>query len=224
MSTEIIEKAGSFSGIKAGIARLEDILNAPSYQVVPEGEWSEWPPDARSVLVLGLSHPEDNPRLDWWDGDNTLGNRRLVEICDSLRQWLKEEHGLSALPLPYHVERGGIFLKDAAVLAGLGIVGRNNLLLNPEWGPRIRFRSILIDEELEPSRPVAGFSPCDSCGEMCHEACPQDAFSTGVYCRPDCIVQMNSDEASKMPDGECGISRLVIKYCRACEFACPVGV
>jgi len=236
LSTEIIVKAESFPGIKAGIARLEDILKAPSYQVVPDGEWStslanegtvtEWPPDAKSVLVLGLYHPEDNPQLDWWDGGNTMGNRRLKEISDSLKQWLKEEHGLSALPLPYHLEWGGLFLKDAAALAGLGIVGRSNLLLNPEWGPRIRFRSILIEGELEPTRPIEGFSPCESCGEICHSACPQNVFSTGVYYRPNCIAQLDADIANKMLDGEVGedgIPRLVIKYCRACEFACPVG-
>jgi epoxyqueuosine reductase len=114
LSTEIIVKAESFPGIKAGIARLEDIMKTPSYQVVPDGEWStslsnegtvtEWPPDAKSVLVLGLYHPESNPRLDWWDGGNTMGNRRLMEISDSLKQWLKDKYGLSALPLPYHVE------------------------------------------------------------------------------------------------------------------------
>ena len=237
LSADIMIKSESFSGIKAGIARLEDILKAPSYQIVPDGEWTtslsnegtvtEWPPDAKSVLVLGLYHPEDNPQLDWWDGGNTMGNRRLMEISDSLKQWLKEEHGLSALSLPYHVEWGGVFLKDAAVLAGLGIVGRNNLLLNAEWGPRIRLRSILIEGELEPTRPVEGFSPCDSCSEICHSACPQNVFSTGIYYRPDCISQLNADIANKMPDGEVGedgIPGLVIKYCRACEFACPVGV
>ena len=236
LSAEIIVKTESFPGIKAGIARLEDILKAPSYRVVPDGEWStilsnegtvtEWPSDAKSVLVLGLHHPENNPRLDWLDAGNTMGNRWLMEISDSLKQWLKEEHGLTALPLPYHVERGGLFLKDAAVLAGLGIVGRSNLLLNPEWGPRIRFRSILIEEDLEPTRPIEGFSPCESCGEICHSACPQNVFSTSVYYSPNCIAQLNADIANKLPDGEVGedeIPRLVIKYCRACEFACPVG-
>jgi epoxyqueuosine reductase len=238
LSTEIIVKAESFPGIKAGITRLEDILRAPSYQVVPDGEWStslsnegtvtEWPPDAKSVLVLGMYHPEDNPRLDWWDDGNTMGNRQLMEISHSLKEWLKDKYGLSALPLPYHVEWGGLFLKDAAVLAGLGIVGRSNLLLNPEWGPRIRFRSILIEGDLEPTRPIEGFSPCESCGEICHNACPQNVFSTGVYYRPDCITQLNADIANKIPDGGVGEEdrnpRLVIKYCRACEFACPVGV
>jgi epoxyqueuosine reductase len=237
LSSEIIVKAESLPGIKAGIARLEDILKAPSYQVVPEGEWSsslsneeavtEWPADAKSVLILGFYHPEDEPQLDWWDGGNTMGNRRLIEISGYLKKWLKEKKGLSALALPYHVERGGLFLKDAAVIAGLGIVGRSNLLLNPEWGPRIRFRSILIEETLEPTGPIEGFSPCESCSEICHSACPKDAFSTGVYCRPDCTAQLNADIANKMRDGrqvgEDGEPNVVIKYCRACELVCPAG-
>ena len=241
LSTELIAKAESIPGIKAGVARLEDILKAPSYQAVPDGEYTEysagllanqkavteWPPDAKSVVVLGLHHPEGNPRLDWYDGGNTMGNCQLMKISDSLKQWLKNEHGLGALPLPYFVEAGGLFLKDAAVLSGLGKVGRNNLLLNPEWGPRIRLRSILVEGVLEPTGPVEGFSPCESCGELCHSVCPKNVFSTGVYHRSICVEQLNADRANSMPDGEAaeGITPgIVIKFCRACEFACPVGV
>lgn len=237
VSAEIIIRAESFPGTKAGIARLEDILKAPSYQVVPDGEWNssvtsegtvtEWPQEARYAMILGLHHPEDTPELDWWDGGNTMGNRQLMKMSDDLKQWLEGEYGVRSVPLPYHLEQGGIFLKDAAVLAGLGIIGRSNLLLNPEWGPRIRLRSILIEGEFEPTSPIEGFSPCDSCGEFCHSACPEGVFSSGFYSRPDCIRQLDSDIANKVPDGknnDDGNGRMVIKYCRACEFACPVGL
>ena len=240
LSTELISKAESFPGIKAGIARLKDILKTPSYQAIPEGEYddysaslltnqavvTEWPSNAKSVVVLGLHHPDDNPRLDWWDGGNTMGNRRLMKIADFLKQWLANEHRVSALPLPYYVEAGGLFLKDAAVQAGLGRVGRNNLLLNPEWGPRIRLYSALVEGVLEPTGPVEDFSPCESCGDLCHSACPKNAFSTGAYHRSTCIEQLNVDSANRMPDEEAGediTPGLVIQFCRACEFACPVG-
>ena len=124
-----------------------------------------------------------------------------MEICGSLTRWLKDEHGISALPLPYHVERGGVFLKDAAVLAGLGIVGRGNLLVNPEWGPRMRFRALLIGGDLEPTGPMEGFAPCDTCAQLCHLACPRDVFFAGVFHRPTCIEQINADVANKRPDG-----------------------
>lgn len=233
---ELIARAELFPGIRAGIARPEDILNAPSYQVTTNGDQpedlpdkgsvTEWSSKAGSVLVMGLHHPEDNPRLDWWDGNNSPGNRQLIAISDSLKVWLEEKQGIGAIPLSYYVERGGLFLKDAAVLAGLGIVGRNNLLLNPEWGARIRLRAVLIRRECEPSQPMDGFSPCDTCDNLCHNTCPQNAFSTGVYCRTDCMRQMDADIANRIPDGEDnedGIPMEMIKYCRACEFICPVG-
>jgi len=237
--TEIMTYAESFPDIRAGIVRLEDVLNTPSYRVVPEGEWSpslssspddtvtQWPPKARTVLVLGLHHPENDPGLDWWAGGNTKGNERLMEVSESLKQWLRHEHHVGAHPLPYYVERGGLFLKDAAVLAGLGTIGRNNLLVHPQWGSRIRLRSVLIDEDLEtPPGLIEGFSPCETCGELCHKACPQNAFSSDMYHRPSCIIQMDADVAHALPTGEIDEQDSpirVIQYCRACELACPVG-
>jgi epoxyqueuosine reductase len=187
---------------------------------------TEWPPEARSVLVLGLCHPKKDPRLDWWDRGNTNGNRRLMEISESVKQWLRKEHNLGAYPLPYHVEWGGLFLKDAAVLAGLGIIGKGNLLLHPEWGPRIRLRSLLIEGDLRSNTPIEGFFPCETCDTLCQKVCPRNAFSSGAYHRPSCIAQMDADAANKAPGGEIdekGKPILVIKYCRACELACPVG-
>jgi epoxyqueuosine reductase len=238
LSAEIIARAQSYPGIRAGVARLADVLKAPSYQALPraagyrsrpaseEGTVIEWPPEARSVLVLGLHHPNNNPQLDWWYRGNTDGNRRLMEISESLKQWLRARHDRGTYPLPYHVEWGGLFLKDAAVLAGLGVMGKNNLLLNPEWGPRIRLRSILVEGELQPTGPIEGFLPCDTCDTPCRTVCPQNAFSSGSYHRPSCVCQIDADAAKKVPKGDAeknGKPVMVIRYCRACELACPVG-
>jgi epoxyqueuosine reductase len=228
---KIITHVESFSGIKAGITRLEDVLNSPSYHAAPGymppyGSGATWPLEVQSVIVLGLHHSEDEPLLDWWEHGNSPGNRRLIDVSMFLKQWLREEYGIAAHPLPYHVERGGLFLKDAAVAAGLGIIGRNNLLIHPEWGPRIRLRAILIDAEPVPSAPLEAFAPCETCRQPCHTACPQQAFSTGVYSRRKCNIQMTIDEAHKEPGGGTdtqGKAVPVVKYCRACEFACPVG-
>ncbi len=122
---------------------------------------------AQTVLVLGLYHPEEDPRLDWWEHGDTRGNRRLRKISELLKQWLREEYDLNAYPLPYDVEKGGLFLKDAAVLAGIGIIGRNNLFLYPAWGPRIRLRSILLEGDLPTTEALDGFAPCETCDGFC---------------------------------------------------------
>lgn len=236
MPEKIIAKAESFPGIKAGIARPDDVLNSPSYHAAENEAWMQhvshngsmtnWSLKAQSVIVLGLHHPEDAPHLDWWELGNTLGNHRLIEVSTLLKQWLRAQYGIGAYPLPYSVEKGGVFLKDAAVAAGLGIIGRNNLLIHPEWGPRIRLRAILIEAKLTPTTALETFSPCETCQRPCYAACPQQAFSTGVYNRSKCMIQMNLDEEHKAPAGETdkhGRPVLRVKYCRACELACPIG-
>ena len=224
-NAKLIEKAKSFNGVIAGVANVQDILKAPSYQAVSSGKWSfklldnevkttEWQNSAQSVIIIGLHHPKNAPELDWWDGKNTMGNRKLMEISDLLIKWLKNEHRLSASSLPYYVEYGGVFLKDAAVYAGLGKIGKNNLLINPIMGARIRLRAILVDAALEPNKPLKDFLLCDSCSQICQSACPNNCFSTGVYDRSACIKQLNTNKAA---------SESVIKFCRACEFECPIG-
>jgi epoxyqueuosine reductase len=236
LTAEIISRAESYNGIRAGIVGLKDILKGRSYEATRQGPESEtlldnlrlsdWPAEALAVLVLGLNHPPKDPRLDYWEKGDSWGNRRLKEISALLKRWLREKYDLASLPLPYHLEKGGIFLKDAAVLSGIGIIGSNNLLLNPEWGPRIRLRSILLEGEFQATPSLEGFYPCETCEAFCQKACPKKAFPRGKYSRPICLAQMNADEENKVPEGEIGENgkrNSVIKYCRACELSCPVG-
>ena len=236
LTTEIISQAQSYDGIRAGIVRLNDVLKGYSYQAalddsgsqgqLDDGQIVDWPKEARTVLILGLNHPEKDPRLDWLERGDTWGNRRLREISELLKQWFRKEYGLDAQPLPYHVAKGGLFLKDAAVLSGIGIIGRNNLLLHPEWGPRIRLRSILLEGDFQSTKVLEGFSPCETCEGFCQKACPMIAFPQEKYRRPICRKQIIANVENKVPDGEIGENgkrNLVIKYCRACELSCPVG-
>ncbi len=236
LETLLLAQAESPGGIRAGLAALADVLKGPSCQASCDGSdgpsgpgrlrRDAWPPEARTVLVLGLHHPAKNPRLDWWERGDTWGNRRLRALSAFLKRWLREAHGLGAYPLPYHLEKGGLFLKDAAALSGIGVIGRNNLLLTPEWGPRIRLRSILLEGEWQPTQPLAGFSPCDACDGYCQRACPVTAFPDGRFSRPACGRQMAGDTENKAVLGgvaESGRRHFVIQYCRACELSCPVG-
>jgi epoxyqueuosine reductase len=225
LTAEIVAKAESLDAIRAGIVALSDVLQGPSYKSEKSGPAGDDRP-AGSVLVLGLMHPESDPRLDWWERGDSWGNRRLREISEQLRQWLRDTHKLEARPLPYRLEKGGIFLKDAAALCGLGIIGESNLLLHPQWGPRIRLRSIHIPADLPPSAALEGFAPCDACEKYCQQACPVDAFPAGKYRLSNCYRQMDADVAGKLAEGEVdpsGRRAWVIKYCRQCELSCPVG-
>lgn len=224
MTTAIVDKALALGASLAGIADAADLARSPSYQrATPCRRLLE----SRAVVVLALHHPADAPYLDWWDNikGGTPGNRILMRISRQLTGWLEKELNLNAVPLPYQEKRGGVFLKDAAVQAGLGAIGENNLLITPRYGPRVRLRALLMDTVLRPTGPV-DFNPCRGCDEPCRRACPQKAFHSGWYTREDCAVQMKTDEDRRIylqtpgagtPDRPC------VRYCRRCEMACPVG-
>ena len=97
--------------------------------------------------------------MDWWFGlISPPGNTILVQIVKELCEWIPKIFDIEVFHFPYHVEHGGIYLKDAAVMAGLGCIGRNNLLVTPEFGPRIRLRAMALSVPMPSTGPIA-FDP-----------------------------------------------------------------
>ena len=231
----IVEKAKAFGASLAGIASIDDLKASPSYAVYDkkpfyqEYKGVKWRAAHQSVLVWALSHPASEPVLDWWSmkvPGFTPGNGVMRLQSRRLRIWLGEELGINALSLPYQIEYGGAFLKDSAHLAGLGVIGKNNLLVTPQFGTRVRLRGIFMEAELAPTGPL-DFDPCVGCDKPCHRACPQDAFQSGSFERPRCKKENDKRDAeTEMIDGSImGIDEPseVTKSCRYCEMACPVA-
>ncbi len=231
----IVAKAKELGASLAGIATVDDLKIAPSYAAYDkrpfyeEYKGVEWREEHKSILVWALAHPASEPVLDWWSmkvPGFTPGNGVLRMQSKKLRVWLSEELGIKALSLPYQIEYGGAFLKDSAALAGLGVIGKNNLLVTPEFGTRLRLRGIFMEAELEPTGP-SNFDPCNGCDMPCHQSCPRDAFRSGSFERPYCKEENDERYANEeMLDGSVmGIEEasLVMKPCRFCELACPVA-
>jgi epoxyqueuosine reductase len=225
LSGIIIKKAISLGASLVGITRVDSIRNSPSHQ---QSQNVRWPSQAKSVVILALKHDADEPSLDWWDGNHgTAGNRKLISITRQLKRWFKKQYGIVANDVPYYIHKGGIFLKDSAVCAGLGVIGKNNLVITPCYGPRVRLRALFVNIQLEPTKCPGDFSPCINCEAPCKTACTQKAFESGAYNRLLCQKQMEQDETESTISKDTGImyySDVLIKYCRACELACPVGL
>jgi epoxyqueuosine reductase len=241
----IVEKAKELGASLAGIARIEDLKASISYEIYSQKPFYEtydrkspnyqkfegvtWRGEHKSVLVWALVHPITEPELDWWSmkvKGFTPGNGIMRMQSRKLRIWMGEELGISALSLPYQIEYGGAFLKDSAALAGLGVIGKNNLLVTPEFGTRVRLRGIFMEVELEPTGP-SDFDPCNGCDMPCHRACPREAFRSGSFERALCILENDQREADAeiLAGSIMGIEEAseVSKPCRFCELACPIA-
>ena len=98
-----------------------------------------------------------------------------------------EFQGYSALPIAASQStntdkdayRGVFSHKTAAVLSGLGFIGKNALFITPEYGSKIRLATVLTDMPLSPEHPVMTRG-CGSC-EICKNACPAKAITGKNY-------------------------------------------
>ncbi len=98
-----------------------------------------------------------------------IATAATTELCGAL-----EELGVAFHPVPHTQDQrllvSNFSHKYAATRAGLGWIGRNSLLVTPEWGPRVFLRTVLFDLDLEVAEPV-NESRCGAC-TACVDACP----------------------------------------------------
>jgi epoxyqueuosine reductase QueG len=138
---------------------------------------------------------------------------------------LLEKAGGRAVPVPAdepysHWEadrqygRGDLSHKHAAQAAGLGRLGRNSLLITPQYGNRVHLVSVVTDVVL-PFNPVLAWEPCLRGCRLCNKACPVGAIGENqdinqALCRPNVM--------ERLPRGT------VIESCRICRKVCPAGM
>jgi len=91
-----------------------------------------------------------------------------------------QKEGFLALPVPasqivdWEKQTGMLSHKKVGRMAGLGWLGRNNLLVNENLGSGFRLACVLTDMPLEADKPVE--RDCGSC-RACIESCPAGAIS-----------------------------------------------
>jgi len=130
------------------------------------------------------------------------------------------EDGYEAVPIPasqtidWVNQTGHISHKAVAKRAGLGWLGRNNLLVTPAWGSHVRLVTVLTDAPLVAGdgQPQLG----DGCGKCtaCVTACPAHALGESYrdYDRDLCLAKMKEIcKAANIGHYICGIC---VKPCR----------
>lgn len=144
-------------------------------------------------------------------------NAELNRIAFRLGRFLESE-GYEAVPIPasspYNVEenRGDLSHRHAAVLAGIGCLGKNNLLITRDYGPRVRLASVVTTAPLVCGEPL-NMDFCGGC-EECVRSCPVKALEGGNTDKEKCVRYL--EKIGK----ELGIDDLI---CGICIKVCPVG-
>ncbi|MFZ5569145.1 MAG: hypothetical protein ACOZF0_01980 [Thermodesulfobacteriota bacterium] len=222
-------------------------------------------PGARSVIVLAAAHSLGAvyaPDIMLWTRNKMQTSRLLDETAEGLGRML-ERRGFLALPIsadkpveifksdpvtgkPFRQTRTAAFLslKHAAVSCGLGEIGRNNLLLTPEFGPHQRLCAVITEAVLTPDSP-GELHLCKDC-DRCVTACPSGALNPGGYDVDPCFVYWSLGFKRLPPAGLRewpGYIRMILRHfrrrdllvesgqtwitdvdnCIECMRVCPVG-
>ena len=145
-------------------------------------------PDCRSVVVFASHFPLSTLQAKT-NAPYTLVRNKMVDKLDWISFHVSgelETEGVVSVPIPSaepyeywdagrNHGRGILSLKHAGVLAGLGVFGKNTLLINEKFGNMIWLGAILMSIDLEPD-PIASYEGCISGCTVCIDSCPQHAL------------------------------------------------
>jgi epoxyqueuosine reductase len=177
-------------------------------------------PGARTAIVVALDYGGKQPAgpiARYARGDDY--HDVMLARLDELHCWLERECGHEIAGKAY-VDTGPILERDLAQRAGLGWIGKNTMLINPQRGSFFFLGALLVDLELEPDAPFEA----DRCGTCtrCLEACPTGAFvAPRVMDARRCISYLTIEHRTAIePELRPLIGELVYG-CDICQDVCP---
>jgi len=185
-------------------------------------------PTARTVIVTGTIYNTKRPystecadpdrahiaRYAWGDDYHDVIGARL----DTLLAWMKEMS-----PEPFdaraYVDTGPVQERVYAQHAGIGWIGKNACVINPEAGSWIFLAEIICSLLLDCDPPA--FDQCGTC-TLCIEACPTQAIvGPGVLDSTRCISYLTIELKSDIPAALAPSVGNHVYGCDICQEVCP---
>ena len=192
-------------------------------------------PGARSVIVTGTlyntvgSDPIEGgaqicgdegtqiakiSRYAWGDDYHDVLKNRL----DALLAWMRTASSEPFAACAY-VDTGPVQERVYAQYAGLGWIGKNTCLINPEVGSWLFLSEIICTLALEPD--TQGLEQCGSC-TRCLEACPTGALvEPGVLDSTRCLSYLTIELPNGIPDEHRVALGTHVYGCDICQAVCP---
>jgi epoxyqueuosine reductase len=206
--------AGSMSYLERSAARRADVRRVQ--------------PDARSVIVTATLYNTRRPystecvdpgraqiaRYAWGDDYHDVIAARL----QCLIAWMRERSSAPFEARAY-VDTGPLQERVYARHAGIGWIGKNTCIINPELGSWIFLAAVVCSLPLEPDEPA--FDQCGSC-MLCLEACPTGALvSPGVLDSNRCISYLTIEHRGDIPEPLRPAIGQHVYGCDICQEVCP---
>ena len=185
-------------------------------------------PSAQTVIVTGTLYNTDRPystecadrgraqiaRYAWGDDYHDVIGGRL----ESLLSWMREQS-----PEPFearaYVDTGPVQERVYAQHAGVGWIGKNTCVINPDIGSWMFLGTIICSLPLEVDAP--SLDQCGTC-TLCLEACPTQAIvAPGVLDSTRCISYLTIELRGDLPAAHRDGIGSHVYGCDICQEVCP---
>ncbi|MDR1990005.1 MAG: tRNA epoxyqueuosine(34) reductase QueG [Acidobacteriaceae bacterium] len=185
-------------------------------------------PTARTVIMTATVYNTDRPysthcresgrahiaRYAWGDDYHEVIGERL----DRLLTWMREVSG-EPFDARAYVDTGPVQERVYAQYAGLGWIGKNSCVINPELGSWLFLGEILCSLPLEIDEP--SFDQCGTCTE-CLKACPTGALvAPGELDSNRCISYLTIEHRGELPAEMTPLLGTFVYGCDICQDVCP---
>ena len=185
-------------------------------------------PSAQTVIVTATNYNTDRPystecrdrdrahiaRYAWGDDYHDVILARL----DSLLAWMREQ---SAEPFDAraYVDTGPVHERVYAQHAGIGWIGKNTCVINPELGSFTFLGEIICSLALKTDQP--SLDQCGTC-TLCLEACPTQAIvAPGVLDSTRCVSYLTIELRDAIPESFRAAIGTHVYGCDVCQEVCP---
>lgn len=162
--------------------QLKEELYRQGADLVGIGDLTALPENSRGKLPFGISIAVKFPK-DVVSGIVDLPTREYYDQYNKVNGTLSQiaSHAVTTLKgLGYQATtRTGLPQKTVATRAGIGWVGKSNLLVTEQYGSMIRLASVLTDAPLTAAEPI-NESKCGDC-RLCVDACPAGALTGKLW-------------------------------------------
>ena len=200
-------------------AQMEWLAQSVSARSQPLQHWEGY----SSACLLLWRYPRPLPPQPDWIAAYAHGPDYHRVIGQTLYGWCQQlvEHFPTLQMRPF-VDTLPIAERELAAMAGLGWIGRNTLLIHPQWGSGFFIAGLLLSPPVEkdPS-PTVFAKGCTHC-RRCLEACPTQALGEdGTLDSRKCLSYLTIEhrgDYSETPKEWVGHT---LFGCDICQTVCP---
>ena len=178
-------------------------------------------PNARSMIMVLMNYyprewqPDNLPRIAAYAYGNDyhhIVKSKLTQIAEQINEIEPHQYAIFCDSAP-------VMERAWAARAGLGWIGRNGMLVNPQLGTFTFIGTLITTLDLEPNTPIK--NRCGTC-RSCIEACPTNAIRNNLTIDSRrCLSYQTIEKRGDIDDTIAALAGNTLYGCDRCQLACP---